>query len=293
MQLNITIKGVERVKAQLEALSGAQLREASAKALNDTGYQVRRDMQREMAQRFDRPTPFILRSPRVFEATPDKLQVSIAPTYQSQFGTAGGKIGVDPQQVLQAQEFGGQRRDKRSEVALRRAGILPNGYQLAIPDKKWGGPFPGSEDGYGNLKGSFLVQLISYFQAFGEQGYRANMTDRTRANLARGGTAARLAKVAGPQLGRRYIVSYGKMRGGARTTRKGEPDMRASNLAPGIWAVLGSTGAVVKAVVLFVPKGKYKPRLDLAGLGKSTATQDYLARRLRFRIRQAAEAAGG
>jgi hypothetical protein len=80
------------------------------------------------------------------------------------------------------------------------------------------------------------------------------------------------------------------MRGGARITRKGEPDMRASNLAPGIWAVLGATGAVVKPVVMFVRKGAYKPRLDLDSLGKSAATQDYLARRMRFRIRQAAEA---
>lgn len=284
MQLNINIQGIERVKAQLEALSGGQARAAYAKALNDTGFQVRRDMQQQIAQRFDKPTPFILRSPKVLPATADSLVVTIAPTYRSDLGTKGGKIGVDPQQVLQAQEFGGQRRDKRSEVALRRAGVLPQGMQLAIPAT----PFPGSADGYGNLRGPFVVQLISYFQAFGEQGYRANMTDKSRANLARGGTAARLAKVAGPQLGRRYFVSYGKMRGGARTTRTGEPDARASNLAPGIWAVLGSTGAVVKPVVMFVRKGAYKPRLDLDGLGKSQATQDYLARRMRFRIREAA-----
>jgi hypothetical protein len=284
MQLGIHIAGIERVRKPLEALSGQQAREAYAKALNDTGYQVRRDMQSAITQRFDRPTPFILRSPKVLPATADQLVVTVAPTYQSALGSKGGKVGVDPQQVLQAQEFGGQRRDKRSEVALRRAGILPAGFQLAIPAR----PFPGSEDGYGNLRGPFLVQLISYFQAFGEQGYRANMTDRTRANLARGGTAARLAKVAGPQLGRRYFVSYGKMRGDARTTRTGEADARASNLAPGIWAVLGSTGAVVKPVVVFVRKGSYKPRLDLDGLGKSQATQDYLARRMRFRIREAA-----
>lgn len=284
VQLNINITGIERVKKQLEALSGQQAREAYAKALNDTGFQVRREMQQAMAQRFDRPTPFIVRSPKVIPATPEKLSVTVAPTYRSDLGTAGGKIGVDPQQVLQAQEFGGQRRDKRSEVALRRAGILPAGYQLAIPAN----PFPGSEDGFGNLKGPFLVQLISYFQAFGEQGYRANMSNRTRANLARGGTAARLAKVAGPQLGRRYFVSYGRLRGGARTTRAGEPDARASNLPPGIWAVLGASGAVVKPVVMFVRKGTYKPRLDLDSIGKSPAVQDYLARRLRFRIREAA-----
>ncbi len=285
MKMNMLVTGMEGARRQFDALTGEQVRVVAAKALNDVAYQrLRPAMQQEMQRRFDRPTPFIVRSPKVFPATPQKLEVSIAPTYQSQFGTTGGKIGVDPQQVLQAQEFGGQRRDKRSEVALRRAGILPAGYQLAIPAN----PFPGSEDGYGNLKGPFLVQLISYFQAFGEQGYRANMSDRTRANLARGGTAARLAKVAGPQLGRRYIVSYGKMRGGARFTRKGEPDMRASNLAPGIWAVLGSTGAVVKPVVMFVRKGTYKPRLELEGLATRQDTQDYLARRMRFRIREAA-----
>lgn len=276
LSIGFQLTGIERVRQRLDALSGQQAREAYAKALNDTGYQVRRDMQQLMRQRFDRPTPFIVRAPKVFPATADKLEVSIAPTYASQFGTKGGKIGVDPQQVLQAQEFGGQRRDKRSEVALRRAGVLPAGMQLAIPAT----PFPGSDDGYGNLRGAFLVQLISYFQAFGEQGYRANMTDKTRANLARGGTAA--------QLGRRYFVSYGKARGGARTTRKGEADQRASNLPAGIWAALGATGAVVKPVVMFVRKGAYKPRLDLDGLGKSAATQDYLARRMRFRIREAA-----
>ena len=44
----------------------------------------------------------------------------------------GGK-GIDPQQILRAQEVGGRRHDKRSEKALRRVGILPNGYQTAIP----------------------------------------------------------------------------------------------------------------------------------------------------------------
>ena len=34
----------------------------------------------------------------------------------------------------------------------------------------------------GSALGAFLVQLISYFQAFGEQGYRANMTGKRRAS---------------------------------------------------------------------------------------------------------------
>ncbi|KQR55641.1 hypothetical protein [Acidovorax sp. Leaf160] len=284
LRLGAQVTGLEKVRAEMARLGGPQLRGAMAKALTDTGFQVRRQMQQQMAQKFDRPTPFITRAPKVFPATPDNLAVTVAPTYRSELGTVGGKIGVDPQQVLQAQELGGQRRDKRSEVALARVGILPRGMQLAIPAT----PFPGSADAYGNLRGPFLVQLISYFQAFGEQGYRANMTDRTRGNLARGGTASRLAKVAGPTLGRRYFVSYGKARGGARVTRKGEPDQRASNLPAGIWAVLGASGAVVKPVVMFVLRGTYKPRLDFKSLGESQATQEYLAQRMRKHIRDAA-----
>lgn len=286
--IGINLTGLDRVRKELDRLSGSEMRLAYAKALTDTGYQVRRDMQSEMQQRFDRPTPFIVRAPKVFPATPEKLEVTIAPTYQSALGTKGGKIGVDPQQVLQAQELGGQRRDKRSEVALRRIGILPAGYQLAIPKS----PFPGSDDGNGNLRGPFVVQLLSYFQAFGEQGYKANMVDKGYKRIHKNGRKKDIpmggANWTKHVRGYRYIVSYGKMRGGARLTRKGEYDTRASNLAPGIWAVLGTTGAVVKPVVMFVRRGTYKPRLDLQSIAKSQATQDYLARRLRFRIREAA-----
>lgn len=102
---------------------------------------------------FDRPTDYILRSPRVRMATAAKLSVTIEPTY------IGGK-GIDPQKILDAQTRGGRRRDKRSEVALKRAGILPAGYQTAIPSDDRGGPYPGSDDGKGNLRGAFLVQVI-------------------------------------------------------------------------------------------------------------------------------------
>jgi hypothetical protein len=66
---------------------------------------------------------------------------------------------VDPQKVPDRAGAGVRaRRDKRSEVLLRRVGLLPGGYQSTVIPKN---PFPGSFDQYGNLKGSFLVQLIS------------------------------------------------------------------------------------------------------------------------------------
>lgn len=262
MQITLKLDGLEKVRSQLQRLSGPQASEAYAKAINDTAYQVRRAMQAEMAASFDRPTPYILRSTQVKQATADNLVADIEPTYY------GGK-GVDPQKILRAQAMGGARRDKRSEKALRSIGVLPGGYQTAIPAT----PFPGSDDGNGNLKGSFLVHLMSYFQAFGEQGYRANMKDRTKANLHAKGTKTMSA--------RRYFVSYGRLRGN-----------QSSHLAPGIWAVTGLHGVLVQPVLMFVRAGSYTPRLSMDAIAKNADADNYLAKRLRYRIRQAAESLG-
>ena len=98
------------------------------------------------------------------------------------------------------------------------------------------------------MKGSFLVQLISYFQAFGEQGYRANMTDkRKQAIHQRGGKKARFV---GPVRGHRFFVAYGRDRDGARRTRKGDFDVRTSHLRPGIWAASGTGGVDLRPVLL-------------------------------------------
>lgn len=257
MRLDLKLQGLDAVRESLSRLSGKQARTAYAAALNDTGFQVRRVMRTELRSVFDRPTPFVVNSVYVRKATAERLSVAIEPTYY------GGK-GIDPQQILQAQEFGGTRRDKRSEVALRRAGILPAGYQTAIPRI----PYLGSDDGRGNLRGSFLVQLISYFQAFGEQGYRANMTARRRENVHRG-TAKRS--------GRRYFVAYGRLRSGP-----------TAHLAPGIWAASGTHGTDLRPVLMFVRAGSYRSRLSMQAVADKSGADEYLQRRLRFRIRQAA-----
>ena len=257
MEVSIKVENLGAVREVLDRLSGEQARTAYAKAVNDAAFQVRRAMVAEMGRVFDKPTAYVLKSPRITMATPDKLSASIAPTYM------GGK-GIDPQKILQAQEFGGARRDKRSEAALRKAGILPAGYFTAIPAQ----PYPGSDDGRGNLRGPFLTQLITYFQAAGEQGYRANMTDRRKKAVHKG-----TVKTAG----RRYFVAYGRLRSG-----------QTSHLAPGIWAASGAYGAVVAPVVMFVRAPNYKPRLNMQRVADSVGVQDYLDKRLRFRIREAA-----
>lgn len=264
--LSIDVQNLDKVRDALGRLSGTQARVAYANAINDTAYRARREMQAELRNNFDRVTPFISRAPKVFEATHSDLTASIRPTVDTRKQwSRGGKVGVDPQDVLQAQEFGGRRRDKRSEVMLRRAGILLPGWQTAIPKT----PYPGSDDGRGNLRGAFLTQLLSYLQAFGEQGYKANMTGRRKAGIQRG-----TAK----QAGRRYFVAYGKWRDG-----------RASHLAPGIWAASGTGGVDVRPVLMFVRPGTYQPRISMERIAHAADLQGYLDRRVRFRVRNLAE----
>ena len=273
IQLSARVLNQAELLRQIRGLTGPQAAKAYAKALNDTGFQVRRAMQDEMRAVFDRPTDYILRSPFVRMATASKLSVTIEPTYM------GGK-GIDPQKILDAQTWGGRRRDKRSEAALRRAGILPNGYQTAIPSDDRGGPYPGSDDGKGNLRGPFLVQLISYFHAFGEQGYKANMSEKGYKRVHRGTKK---------QAGRRYFVTYGKTRGGPRITQKGEQDERTAHLSPGIWAASGTGGADVRPVLMFVRPGRgYQPRFDMDKVAKRADAEVYLERRIRYRLREAA-----
>lgn len=280
MKISMQFTGLEKVQRQLAKLTGDQAAQAYAKAINDTAAKVQREMKAEIDRAFDRPTRYIRNSIWVNRATPDRLFAVIAPTYARQDTsymplTKGGKTGVDPQEILQAQAFGGSRRDKRSEVALRRARILPAGYQTAIPAI----PFPGSDDGNGNLRGPFLTQLLSYFQAFGEQGYRANMLGRTKAKLRnqQGIGSIQAKRTYLTTLGVRFFVSKGRRKSNA-----------ASHLAPGIWAASGQHDFLVRPVLMFVKSGQYQPRLSMERIAKNANTTEYLAKRLRYQIRNAA-----
>lgn len=289
MRIAVTTNGLEAVAKQLKSLSGRQLAEATAKALNDTGFQVRRAMQAELRSQFDRPTSYITSSPRVVPATADNLAVLILPT-NGNGPSRGGKVGVDQQKILQAQEWGGQRRDKKSEVVLRRQGWLPAGYQTAIPRE----PFPGSDDGHGNISGKFMQGLISYLQMYeAGNGFGGNMKSAARDRVHKFGKSrmsGRAQKQAGPHMGRRYFIAGGRetlqIEGGDRMVKRRTGGSRSKHLQPGIWAVIN--GTTLRPVLLFVRVGTYSPRISMERVAQAADVDNYLPRRMRFRIREAA-----
>ena len=290
MQLDLKVNNLGRAQDLLRTLGDSAVRQAHAGALNDVAKQVRADMQAEMRRAFTSPTPWVVNSPWYEPATPERLSVAILPTRRrDKAGGTGGKQGVDPQKILQAQEFGGQRRDKKSEVRLRQAGLLPAGYQTAIPRE----PLPGSTDKYGNLSGTFIQGLISYLQAYQPgQGFRGNMSRAARERVHRFGRSnisKRAQQQAGASRGRRYFVAgtqlQSRFEGGEHklgpVTRKG-----TAHLQPGIWAVVG-TGKL-QPVLVFVRTPSYSPRLGMERIYNKSNRVEYFERRMRRHLYTAA-----
>jgi hypothetical protein len=227
---------------------------AQVHALNDVAFDARAALQQDMREQFDRVTPYMVRSVWVETATDRTLEARVWPRYM------GGK-GVDPAKILLAQVRGGPRRSKRFEIALQRAGILPTG-MAAVPA---GGLDPAHIDAYGNVKGSFIVQLLAYLKAFGEQGYRANLSDKRRDKLAkRGRTEKGHATINGVE----YFVSYGR----------GERNGRMQHLPAGIWSRSGIHGSIVKPVFLWSKRmPSYTKTIDLRRLAEASVRRKYQA----------------
>lgn len=245
----------------LDKLSGPEVRRAQAAALNDAAYAARLNIVNEQMPRvFDRPTPYIKRSVRVIQASEVTLRSVLLASEEGNTNR--------PQHVLGPQVGGGQRALKASEVAFRRAGILPSDRYLA----------PGEAaplDQYGNVPGRVMQQIISYFRAFSEVGYSANMTARRKAKLQdKRRSEAGMMRTHGV----RYFVSQGRRRGN-----------RASHLAAGVWAASGTHDAHVRPVLLFVDRPIYRPRLDFHGAPVRVARERFNSR-FRFRMRQIVEA---
>lgn len=229
-------------------------RDAYSKAINDTAFYARKKMGDEFREKFDRVTPYIEKSPIVRMSTPDTLTATIEPEYK------GGK-GIDPKNVLNASIAGGERKLKRFERAFAAIGILQPGYYATIPND----PIADKIDGYGNYKGSFYTQLISYFGAFAEQGYRANMTDKKRAKLANAGVSNGYKTINGVV----YFLSWGNL----RTSDGG----KTSPLPYGIWQKSGIHGSNVKPVLLFVKAPNYKKIIDIDKVGNDAVDSKFIA----------------
>lgn len=231
--IRIDIPAMGSVLAKVRAME-KQMAFATSLGLNRLAQQFIRDTKVEIADSFDNPTPWTrnsLRQERL--ATKDSLQTVV--DFKAALGTGAG-VGVTrtADKYLRWQVYGGERRLKAFERALVAIRAMPDG-MFAVPG-------PGAQrDRYGNVKPSQIVAILSYFQAFQQdgQGWRMNSTAATRARMAKGGRT---------RMGYRYFV--------------GRPGGRG---ALGIYQDVRVTSGVreLLPIFFFVRSARYEPRLDL------------------------------
>lgn len=224
-----------------------QLPYATSLALNRTAQHILDALVQVTGQVFDRPTPYTLRALKLGRATKDNLVATV------DYRDGAGK-GISADKYLPPQVLGGGRRLKRSERALSRVG-LPKGYTI---------PAAGAEmDAYGNMSRGQIVKLLSYLQAFGEQGYRANSTARSRAHTAKAGKSADgYKRINGVQ----YFVSRGK------GTMSGK---RVQRLPAGVWRKTGTHGSDVAPVLLAIEQPNYTERFPFYQTAESVYGERY------------------
>jgi hypothetical protein len=216
--------------------SGFHIPSMALKALNMTAVQVKEALVQNMRSTFDRPTPYTLNAPYVKFAKAKDLKAQIL------LREFGGKSRSE--QYLLVQTYGGDRRIKSFESALRAARVLPDG-MYAVPGQR--APL----DAYGNISAGFIVQMLSYFKAFGQQGYRANITDKKKAAMAKGTKKKR---------GVTYFAIHEPRRG----------------LRPGIYRQTAfAFGNSVEPMMIFVRKPAYKKLLQWDEIAKRTIDENF------------------
>jgi hypothetical protein len=128
------------------------------------------------------------------------------------------------------------------EGAFRNIGVLPPGL-IVVPGA--GCPLTA----YGNPQPGFITRMLAYFRALGEQGYQANMTDKTKRAFER-----KLSKKAGG--GVQFFLGNGR------------------SLHLGIWQRIGySKGSAIKPILMFVGRGHYQRRIDLERISHVTLSR--------------------
>lgn len=254
----------------------SQIGYAAKLTVNDLAFDVKRAVDDEMRVTFHKPTPFTMSAIRVIKdeestrLTETSGGITTRPNrtvYSAYVGLAQEGMPASSkksrwsntvddawERALKHQFTGGMRRFKRWEAALLAKKVdgkplIPPGY-YAVPAS--GCPM----DSYDNPVRGFMVQLLSYFSAFNENGFRSNMNDKRKRAFEK-----RLEKKIGDGSRTGFFISEGK------------------GLPKGIWQrTKTGSGTSIKPIFLFYPASSYKRLISFDTIAVS-AVQGKIAER--------------
>lgn len=143
---------------------------ATSRAINEIAKKVQKQVQVELSENLDRPTPFVLRSIFVKYSTKGNLAAKVYLRNQP--------LAKNPSslaEILEQQFAGGTRIRTRLESALTRAGYISSNEYIA--------PGAGAKkDQYGNMSRGQIQQVLS--QLFASPLPEANRSSSTRSKLS-------------------------------------------------------------------------------------------------------------
>ena len=236
----ITIKSDFKAAFGLLDQVDKQKRFAMAVALTRTAATARKEIGQSIAQVFDRPTPWALRSVRIRKATKERLRAEVY------LADRHGDAQNNPHHYLYPQVFGGARGRKGFEGLLNKARVLPDGY-VTVPGK-------GAKlDRYGNQARGELVQILSALSAGPSAGAGRGYTyNRTAASKKRRGNKLRDIFFASPTL-----------------------QQRAANGGRLPWGVWERTADKrVQCLLFFVKAASYRKRLPMFTIAERVIARD-------------------
>lgn len=235
VQLKITIR-TDELKRRIGDVVDRQLPFATARALTQTAKEAQGAVRTEMTRAFDRPTAYTLNSTFIRPATKTRLSTRVALKDEA-------AKAIPPAKYLLPQIEGGGRRQKRAEVALSSAGILPPGWYL-VPGKSV------RLDGAGNVPRSIILQIISDLRASPDVGFRSN----------------RLTKREARERGKRFRESrYFVVKPGSKAQ-------------PGIYRKIESAfGRAAQPVFVFTAQPQYSKRLNFYGVVERVMRTNFVA----------------
>lgn len=257
MEIKVNTAGLDILAAKFRGLSERKIDTAIVAALNQAAYVSWQATRSEVQAVFKNPTPWVVRGARYTKAIRGDQVNNLGGrpvggakvlTATVDFDYWGNKQGVTVADVLHAEIYGGQRRLKRHEVALRNAGVLPSGYYI-VPGKQ------AKIDQYGNMSAGEINKIISWFAASEGVGYNRMTKDKRKAALKRGTKKNNF-------LGFEYLLVSPN-------------DPKTKHLKPGIYArFITGFGSTLDPVMIFVKKAVYQKRLDFYGVATREAEKE-------------------
>lgn len=224
----IDTSGLQRKLTRLER---QQLPFARSLAANQAAFETFKTMRVATGLIVQQPTPFTVSAIRYRKGTKASPAAEVYISGDAAKGTAPSKYLTITR--------GGIRGQRRSERLLARSGLIGR-------DEAWIPAAGLTLNAYGNPPAAKIIQALSGIKAFGEEGFSANLTGRSRARGRRRGRAE-------------YFWSHG------------------DRLPRGIWERYGPGRRLLRPVLLIVKLPTYDKSFDFVKLAIAEARRRYVA----------------